>query len=129
LSVTAGLVVCGAVTVVLDQPCRELGRPVPAKPSQSLETTPCSQEYLAVRNWILEHRPEAGTLEFLAWSAPKQVADNPFRWGPATLVTVIVKNKDAAPYSLEQLSFYLCNLEVLGSLSEPYDGVMAAVFV
>jgi hypothetical protein len=82
---------------------------------------PRSREQAVVLNWIFEHRADAGSLEFLTWSAPTEVADNPFVAGPATLVKLTVKNKSTASENVEHLSFYLRNFEVLGSL--PYSNV------
>jgi hypothetical protein len=127
LSFTSALAVCAAVMVLLDQPGKELDGPVPAEPGQRLGATLCFREHAAVLSWIFEQRPEATKLELLAWSAPSQVSDNPFSHGPATLVTLIVK--DTASASLEQLSFYLRDLDVLGSIIQPYESLKAAVCV
>jgi hypothetical protein len=88
---------------------------------------PRCREHAAVLSWIFEHRPDAATLEFLRWSPARPVAENPFTQGPATLVQLVVKNRTTAEQKLEYLSFYLQNLEVLGSLSKPYPDVMVAV--
>jgi hypothetical protein len=44
-------------------------------------------------------------------------------------VKVVVKNKGTAEQSLEYLSFYLRNFEVLDSVSQPYMKVKTAVCV
>jgi hypothetical protein len=125
LSFTAGLAVCAAATVLLDRSGQELNAPAPAKTGRPWEAMPCSREHVAVLNWIFEHRPGATQFELFTWSGPSQVADNPFSHSPATLVKLVVK--DTASERLEQLSFYLCNLEVLGSVSQPYSNLKTAV--
>jgi hypothetical protein len=84
LSFTAGLAFCAAATVLLDRPGQELAVPVPADPAQPLGAMPRSREHAAVPSWIFEHRPDATNLEFLTWSAPSQVSENPFTNGQAT---------------------------------------------
>src|SRR5262249_51777619 len=110
-------------------PCPERTKPEPVNRGQPLGAIPRTQEQAAVLSWIFEHRPEATELEFLSWSAPREVADNPFSHGPATLVKLLVKNRDASEERLEQLSFYLCDVEVLGGISEPYQKIKTAVCV
>jgi hypothetical protein len=127
LSFTAGLAICASLVVLLDQPDREPAAPPPAQPGPSRGAMPRSREHTAVLSWIFEHRPDATALEFLSWSPARSVADNPFTKGPATLVQLVVKNGSAADEKLEYLSFYLHDLDVLGSISKPYPDVMTAV--
>jgi hypothetical protein len=129
LSFTAGMSICAALTVFLDRPSPELAEPVRAEPGQPLGAMPRCREHAAVLSWIFEHRVDAASLEFLTWSDLSQVPENPFSNGPATLVKLVVKNKSAAAESVEHLAFYLHNLEVLGSLSQPYVNVKAVVCV
>jgi hypothetical protein len=81
---------------------------------------PRSREHAVVLSWIFEHRPDANDLEFLRWSAPRSIAENPFTRTPATLVKLVVKNNGTAEAKLEHLSFYLQNLQVLGAISKAY---------
>ena len=128
LSFTAGLAVCVALTMLLDLlPHRDFAEPAPADSGQQLGAMPRCREHAAVLSWIFEHRRDATTLEFASWSPPRQVANNPFTNGPATLVKVVVKNRSAAEEKLEYLSFYLRDLDVLGSVSKPYPEPMVAV--
>ena len=128
LSFTAGLAVCAALTMLLDVlPRQERATPAPADPGQRLGAMPRSRQDAAVLSWIFEHRADAASLEFLSWLPPRQVADNPFTNGPATLVKVVVKNRSTAVEKLEYLSFYLRELEVLGSISKPHPEPMVAV--
>jgi hypothetical protein len=128
LSFTAGLAVCVALTMLLDLlPHREIAEPAPADLGQQLGAMPRCREHAAVLSWIFEHRPDATTLEFASWSPPRPVANNPFTNGPATLVKVVVKNRSTAEEKLEYLSFYLRDLDVLGSVSKPYPEAMVAV--
>jgi hypothetical protein len=119
LSFGAGLAVCGAFTLVLDQPSQDLAGLASADPGQTLGAMPRSREHAAVLSWIFEHRPDAMNLEFLVWSRPKPVAEDPFTQGPATLVELVVKNKSTAEERLEYLSFYLRSFDVLGCFSQP----------
>jgi hypothetical protein len=125
LSFTAGIAFSAALVVLLDRPCQQVAAPVPPDPGQARGGMPRSREQAAVLCWIFEHRADADRLEFLTWSGPTQVPENPFANGPATLVKLVVRNKSAVSESVEQLSFYLRNLEVLGSLSQPYANVKA----
>jgi hypothetical protein len=127
MSFTAGLAVCGAFTIVLDQPSQELAGPAPADPGQPLGAMPRSREHAAVLSWVFEHRPDAMNLEYLLWSPPRPVAEDPFTHGPATLVELVVKNKSTAGERLEYLSFYLRGFDVLGSFSQPQGRVKLAV--
>lgn len=129
LSFIAGLAVGAAVTGLLDRPSPEGGGLVPAASGESLGAMPRSREHAAVLSWIFQHRSDASDLEFLTWSAPTPVAENPFTDGPATLVQLVVKNKSTPEESLERLSFYLCSLEVLGSVSQAHVDVKATTCV
>jgi hypothetical protein len=126
MSFTAGLAVCGAFTMVLDQPSHEVAGPAPADSGQPLGAMPRSREHAAVLGWIFEHRPDAVDLEFLRWSPATGVPENPFTQGPAMLVELVVKNKSTAEQRLEYLSFYLRDLDVLGSFSQPRGTVKVA---
>jgi hypothetical protein len=125
---TVGLTVCAAIALLLDRPRQEVAGPVPADQRQPLQAWPRAREHAAILSWIFEHRSDAASLEFLDWSAPRPVSENPFTDGPATLVQVVLKNKGTAEESREYLAFYLHNLEVLGSISQPYSGVRAAFY-
>jgi hypothetical protein len=127
LSFAAGLAVCASLTVLLDKPDRELAVAAPAVSGQHLGAIPRSREHAAVLSWIFEHRADATALEFLAWLPPRPVADNPFTHGPATLVQLTVKNRSTAAETMEYLSFYLQNLNVLGSVSKPNPDRVTAV--
>ena len=119
---TAGVIIWAAVTLLLDRPCPKLAGLVPAESAQPLKAMPRSPEHVAVLSWILEHSPDAAGLEFLHWSAPCPVSENPFSNGPATFVRVVLRNKCSAGESLEYLAFYLRKFEVLGSISQPHSG-------
>jgi hypothetical protein len=127
LSFTAGLAVCASLVVLLDQPGRDAAAPAVAAFEQPLGAMPRSREHTAVLSWIFEHRSDAAMLEFLSWSPARPVADNPITKRPATLVQLIVKSRNATEEKVEYLSFYLENLEVLGSISKPYPDVRTAV--
>jgi hypothetical protein len=90
---------------------------------------PRTREHVAVLGWMFDHRPDVGDLEFVTWSSPKEVAQDPFTNEPATLVELVVKNKSTGADILERLSFYLRDLEVIGSLSQPHAHPKAAVCV
>jgi hypothetical protein len=127
LSFTAGLALCASLTVLLDKPCQDVAEPPPADTGQLLGAIPRSREHAAVMSWIFEHRADAKALEFLAWLPARPVADNPITHGPATLVQLTVKNRSSVEERVEHLSFYLENLDVLGSVSEPHVGQMTAI--
>jgi hypothetical protein len=111
--------VFGAVlTRLLDMSSEDAASPPLAKPIEPLGAMPRSREHAAVLSWIFEHRPDANNLEFLRWSPPRPVPENPFTRTPATLVKLVVKNNSGAQARLEHLFFYLQNLEVLGSISK-----------
>ena len=129
LSFAAGLAACATVTVFLDRSGQEPTNAVPVVSGQPLGAMPRSREHAVVLSWIFEHRVDAASLEFLAWSAPSPVPHNPFTDEPATLVKLVVKNKSTTQENLEYLSFYLRNLEVLGSVNQTHADAKAAVSV
>jgi hypothetical protein len=123
ISFTAGLAVCTAFTFVLDQPSHEVAGAALPDPGQAHGAMPRSREHAAVLSWIFEHRPDVLNLEYVLWSAPRPVAENPFTHSPATLVELVVKNTSTSGERLEYLSFYLRGFDVLGTLSQPQGSV------
>ena len=114
------MVLGAALTRLLDIPSEDAAAPALAPPRPALEAMPRSREHAVVLSWIFEHRPDANDLEVLRWSAPRPIPENPFTRTPATLVKLVVKNNGTAEGSLEHLSFYLQNLQVLGAISKAY---------
>ncbi len=117
-ALTAGLVLGAALMRLLDVLPEEVTPPSLAPSAPLLGAMPRSREHVAVLSWIFEHRTDAQSLEFLRWSVPKSIPENPFTRTPATLVKLVVKNNSTAEARLEHLFFYLQNLEVVGALSK-----------
>ncbi len=77
-ALTAGLVLGAALMRLLDVLPEEVTPPSLAPSAPLLGAMPRSREHVAVLSWIFEHRTDAQSLEFLRWSVPKSIPENPF---------------------------------------------------
>jgi hypothetical protein len=121
LMLAAACVLCSTAAVVLDNP---FTNSPPAEPPDrehaAYGALPQHRESWLVFRWLIAHRDDCGTLKFLAWVPPLQVATNPFTQEPATLVRVILQSgkKDK---EVEHLVFYMKDGQMLGSVREEQD--------
>jgi hypothetical protein len=86
------------------------------RPEQPLGSVPRQRENVLVLKWLLDHRPDAEHLRFVAWWPPLPTRDNPFTHGPASLVHVVFTNDVPGDRGTEDLLFYVKDDQVLGAI-------------
>jgi hypothetical protein len=115
LLLVAALGAAAALAAGLPGRLRRAGPPPPRG------AVPRDAESLAVRDWVLQNRPDAGRVRFVAWRPPEAVPDNPFTHEPCTLVRVALQKAGGPEEShpLELYDSYVKGGQVLGIQALP----------
>jgi hypothetical protein len=86
------------------------------RPQEPLGAVPRDRDSVLVLKWLLDTRPDAGRLRFVAWWPPLRRPDNPFTHHPALLVHVALTGEAHGDRELEDLLVYVQDDQVLGAV-------------